>query len=297
MLNITEKIVLGTAQFGMDYGIANMSGKPSKNEVFSILDFAWRKGIRNFDTAQGYGSEALLGEFIRANTLKNEIQVLTKISSLKHSTDYQKSIRLNLENSLKHLGCNIDVLFFHNSADSSLLLKDPQFFENLLSEYPVKTIGVSVYEPKEVQYLSACLFNLAFQFPCNVLDRRFNKVRMIKGKRYARSVLLQGLLVSTSGLRTNSPNLQIKLLDLQKEYLNKLASHKLDPLRLAISYVAQQSFVDYFLIGVDSIKQLESILSIKLYNKHEIIVVDRLKIKINKKLIDPRIWIDPKIWN
>ena len=42
-LNITEKMVLGTAQFGMDYGIANINGKPKKKEVFGILDLAWEK--------------------------------------------------------------------------------------------------------------------------------------------------------------------------------------------------------------------------------------------------------------
>ena len=63
-LNITEKMVLGTAQFGMDYGIANASGKPSKKEVFSILDLAWGKGVTRFDTAPDYGSEKVLGDFI-----------------------------------------------------------------------------------------------------------------------------------------------------------------------------------------------------------------------------------------
>ncbi len=57
----TNKLVLGTAQFGMDYGIANVGGKPLKKEVFRILDLAWEKGVRRFDTAPGYGSEALLG--------------------------------------------------------------------------------------------------------------------------------------------------------------------------------------------------------------------------------------------
>ena len=47
-------MVLGTAQFGMDYGIVNINGKPKKKEVFDILDLAWEKGIRQFDTAPGY---------------------------------------------------------------------------------------------------------------------------------------------------------------------------------------------------------------------------------------------------
>ena len=76
---ITEKMVLGTAQFGMDYGITNLSGKPTKKEVFNILSLAWKRGIRRFDTAPSYGSENLLGEFIAANGLQNEIKILTKI--------------------------------------------------------------------------------------------------------------------------------------------------------------------------------------------------------------------------
>jgi len=96
-LNITEKMVLGTAQFGMDYGIANINGKPKKKEVFDILDLAWKKGIRRFDSAPGYGSEALLGEFISANGLQDEAIVLTKIPSLDVVTDYSNFLRKNID--------------------------------------------------------------------------------------------------------------------------------------------------------------------------------------------------------
>ena len=91
-LNITEKIVLGTAQFGMDYGITNLIGKPTKKEVFDILDLAWEKDVRRFDTAPSYGSEALLGEFILANGIQDEAIVLTKIPSLDGASSYQRSI-------------------------------------------------------------------------------------------------------------------------------------------------------------------------------------------------------------
>ena len=196
-LGLVEKMVLGTAQFGMDYGIANIRGKPSKKEIFGTLNLAWEKGVRRFDTAPSYGgSEALLGEFIAANGLENEAIVLSKIPSLDGVSDYQQRITMNLESSLNKLGCPIEVLFFHNPADSNLLLKDPQFFENLMHDYQVSTLGVSVYEQHEVRQLSGCQFELAFQFPLNVLDRRFEKVSMPQRKRYARSVFLQGLLVS-----------------------------------------------------------------------------------------------------
>ena len=52
--------------------------RPSKKEVFEILEFAWDKGIRAFDTAPGYGTEEILGEFIKVNNLEKDVIILTK---------------------------------------------------------------------------------------------------------------------------------------------------------------------------------------------------------------------------
>ena len=287
MLNITEKIVLGTAQFGMDYGIANIRGKPTKKRAFGILDFAWEKEIRRFDTAPGYGSEALLGEFIMTNSLQDEAIVLTKIPSLEGVSDYEKFVRTCLESSLEKLGCPVDVLFFHNSADSELLLKNPKFFENLLQDYPVRCLGTSVYNPEEVERLVSCQFELSFQFPLNVLDRRFKQVKMPMGKRYARSIFLQGLLVSASGLRTDAP---VGLLDLQKVYHSKLAVRNLCPVDFAVSFVVYSNAVDYFLIGVDTAKQLKDILNMKLCEHNNIDNFKKIQLNYAKKWIDPRLW-------
>ncbi|MDP6772559.1 MAG: aldo/keto reductase, partial [Anaerolineales bacterium] len=54
--NLLYKIVLGTAQFGMNYGIANSSGRIVQEEVSSILNFAWENGIKCLDTAAAYGA-------------------------------------------------------------------------------------------------------------------------------------------------------------------------------------------------------------------------------------------------
>ena len=287
MLNITEKMVLGTAQFGMDYGIANLSGKPKKKEVFSMLDLAMEKRIRRFDTAPGYGSEAVLGEFITANGLQDEAIVLTKIPSLEGSSNYQNTVRSSIETSLNHLGCRVDVLFFHNPADFVLLKKDPDFFENLLHEYPISNLGVSVYEPREVEAISRYQFDLAFQFPFNVLDRRFTNVDMCEGKRYARSVFLQGLLASPYGLRPDTPK---ELLILQKEYHDKLDKHKLEPISFSISFASRNDVVDYFVVGVDSAEQLQDILTLDSYNQKEIAIIDALLVNTNEYWLDPRNW-------
>jgi uncharacterized protein len=54
-MNIINKIVLGTVQFGLDYGINNKNGKIKFAEVNSILNFAWENGIRLLDSAYRYG--------------------------------------------------------------------------------------------------------------------------------------------------------------------------------------------------------------------------------------------------
>ena len=58
-----ELVILGTAQFGMNYGIANNVGKIKKNDVINILNFAYKQGIDTIDTACSYGSsEKKLGQ-------------------------------------------------------------------------------------------------------------------------------------------------------------------------------------------------------------------------------------------
>ena len=46
-----QKLVIGSAQFGMSYGIANVHGRPTDIEIKSILDFASKHGINTIDTA------------------------------------------------------------------------------------------------------------------------------------------------------------------------------------------------------------------------------------------------------
>ena len=57
-----SRITLGSAQFGMRYGVTNWSGKPKSSEVRSILEVAKDNGIERIDTAANYGvAEETLG--------------------------------------------------------------------------------------------------------------------------------------------------------------------------------------------------------------------------------------------
>jgi aryl-alcohol dehydrogenase-like predicted oxidoreductase len=58
-----SRVALGTAQFGMRYGIANRSGQVSLQEVEAILERAQSAGVQVLDSAAAYGDcEKRLGE-------------------------------------------------------------------------------------------------------------------------------------------------------------------------------------------------------------------------------------------
>ena len=59
-------MVVGTAQFGMPYGIANQNGQMNFSDIPGILDLALGNGINSLDTAKAYGeSEGSIGKYLK----------------------------------------------------------------------------------------------------------------------------------------------------------------------------------------------------------------------------------------
>ena len=288
---LADGLVLGTAQFGADYGIANESGRPSAHEVFKVLEYAWEQGVRRFDTAPEYGSEALLGNFIKANGIERELVVLTKVSGLKCGTDYRTQIGQSLDLSRKRLNTDIDTVFFHDPADSSVLLEDAEFHRGLLDTSQINHIGVSVYDPVEVERLVGCELELAFQFPLNLVDRRFEDVKMIPGKRYARSIFLQGLLVASGGLRTGA---NPELVNFHRRYHGILKDHCVDSVGLALSFVSHSSCQDYLVVGVNRVEELREILTTRIEDAAYASLIESFAPQPPREVFDPRTWINSR---
>ena len=75
----SSRLVLGTAQLGMHYGIANKTGQPDMLAVKSMITGAWEGGVREFDTGQAYGeSESVLGKALNALGITREARVISK---------------------------------------------------------------------------------------------------------------------------------------------------------------------------------------------------------------------------
>ena len=109
-------IGLGTAQFGMNYGVANTSGRTPDNEAFEILDYAKKLKINTLDTAKAYGeSEDVLGKyFLNAN--EKGWNVVTKVSS-----NYGNVVN-QIEQSYKKITKYHQLTRQHQSKECQLLL-------------------------------------------------------------------------------------------------------------------------------------------------------------------------------
>lgn len=196
-------VVLGTAQLGMQYGIANASGQPQQKVATEIIREAWESGIHELDTAQGYGnSESVIGEALTALGIENEMKITSKVhlsKGLPSFGDFKNLICQSLER-LKV--SKLFGLMLHSEDLLQLWNKGlHESLEALKKEGIVEHTGVSIYSPeKALEALN--LPGIDFiQVPTNLLDRRFENANVFRqaeevGKKvYIRSVYLQGLLV------------------------------------------------------------------------------------------------------
>lgn len=197
-----SRLVLGTAQLGMPYGIANKTGKPDFSTALSIVQTAWENGITEFDTAQAYGdSEQVLGRIFENLGIADKVKVITKLKSSKAGDG--KALHQFVEESLKRMKIStLECLLLHR--EDTLDILDDSLMESLrtlVQRGYVRYLGISVYSPdRALQALKYDLFDV-LQIPASILDRRFHRAGVFKFAEernrhiYIRSAFLQGLVL------------------------------------------------------------------------------------------------------
>ena len=198
-----DRLVLGTAQLGFNYGIANRTGKPGDKMAREIVSTAWELGIREFDTAQGYGdSERVLGGCLADLGLQDEARVTTKIT-LPDGPDLPSQLGRCVAVSLERLRVpRLRNLLLHREHDLRHLDGPARRAWVALQEQGLtEGLGVSVYSVASALRALRLEAVDCLQLSANVLDRRFARAGVFelareKGARiYVRSVFLQGLLL------------------------------------------------------------------------------------------------------
>ena len=284
------KIGLGTAQFGMDYGISNNRGKIPKKEVFEILDKAFSSGINLLDTAVEYGtSQELIGEFLKNNPKLKDIKIVTK-----DKCKNIKNIKKNFEISLSLL--NINKLYGLLLHDFKQYEKNPNRWnelEKLKQENKVEKIGFSLYYPRELEKIINDKLTIdLIQIPYNIFDRRFEKffpyLKKHKVEIHARSIFMQGLFFK-------DPEKVDGYFDKIKNKIKKIRkisqNNDISIAHLCIKFVDMNNNINKLIIGVDSLKNLKENLN---YNKKNLtidIINDLDSMRVNdENLLIPSNW-------
>jgi len=259
-----SKIALGTAQFGMSYGIANKYGKLKLQDIKKIIEFAKKKKIDLIDTAISYkNSEKTIGKIgILDFKIVSKLPYLPKKEILDINSWVREQIKLSLIRLRVKSLCGI---LIHNSQDlnGEIGKRIIDTLHNLKSKGIVEKIGISIYDPNEFEKFKKLINFDIIQAPLNILDRRIldsgllSKFYKTNVEFHARSVFLQGLLLMSKQDRPSKFNKWSNLWKLWHEWLN---DNKIKPLEAAIRYVLSIKEVSKVIVGVESKDQLKQIL-------------------------------------
>jgi aryl-alcohol dehydrogenase-like predicted oxidoreductase len=284
------KIILGTANFGNDYGISNQGNVLSAEESGSLIKWAQNNGLNHFDTALSYGDST---DILRTY-LDYSLEPILDSKLDNKSCQTRGSIVKAAEENRDRLGVSqLSVLYLHNEdlLQTSLASEITIGLREVLTRGIATKIGVSVYSQNAIISCKKVLPELSvFQVPENICDRRLiNSSKMQEladiGTIFnVRSIFLQGLLLM-------DPNSIPQKLYSAKAKVQELTTfsrkNSVTVLDLCLAYANSISWASSIVVGAISIKQLEEI------SRHSFVLPQGWSNSIStlpSEILDPREW-------
>ncbi|MFI8613969.1 aldo/keto reductase [Acidovorax sp. NPDC077693] len=270
-----QRVALGTAQIGLDYGITNAGGRLRDAAAYEVLREAAAHGWTIVDTAGGYGdSEERLGALLR-DQAGMPWEIITKTPAARKEIFGEADLapfqtawalsrsRLGISSSQPH-----GLLVHH--ADDLLVPGGERLHDWLLSlreEGAVTRVGVSVYDEAQVDSLFSRYggrerpFDIV-QLPASIADQRLVRGPAAEAMRHmgvevhARSLFLQGLLLA-------APEFAEDRFPGRGKWVRRMhawaASYGLTPVQACISFFRSNPSLGVAVIGVTSALELRQI--------------------------------------
>lgn len=283
-----KKIALGTANFSISYGVFK-SKISEEASIKEILVFCQKNYIDTIDTSMDYNK----AEEVIGNKGCENFNIITKLPKL------DKNNPLSAEQ-LEKVVLN-SILKLKKKSLYALLFRDPKnildlnyvdiwrFAKSLREKGIIKKLGISIYNPKELDAVFNILSPDIVQTPYNLFDRRIeysgwlNKLFQNNIEIHTRSVFLQGLLLRK---KNALPEKFLKYKQTWDNYQNWLKVNNTNALEACINFILEKKEISKMVIGIENISQLNDIVQVK----KKIINFSSLKESIEEELIDPRKW-------
>ena len=284
------KIILGTANFGTVYGVANKGVKLDEEEALEIVEAAQNLGINDFDTASSYGmAESLLGQFL--NQL-SQPKISSKISQ--EDSNSVKKILESVNKTLLRLRVSrLDNLYLHdpNALTGRNAHETISGLKEIMALGLANRVGVSVYSLESLLRAKQIFPGLSvFQIPENICDRRllFSSelldLQSSGNQLIVRSIFLQGLLLMSPEEITS----RMKTAKKSVSQLRSLAnSYDLLPVDLCLAYGRSIPWADGIILGVANASHLRQAI-----DSRETLPIDWESVidTLPLEILDPRLW-------
>jgi spore coat polysaccharide biosynthesis protein SpsF (cytidylyltransferase family)/aryl-alcohol dehydrogenase-like predicted oxidoreductase len=263
------RLVLGTVQFGLDYGRVNAAGRPRRDNAREMIRTAIRHGVTDIDTARCYGeAEDIVGEALHGGW-RSRVRLLTKVDPPSESAQLDAAtsaamIDAQVFASLRALQTDsLDVVMLREAWPLRRANACWDRLVQLRDKGLIGMLGLSAQSPEEALLALKDLEIGHIQLPYNILDHRWEEagVPSVARRRkdciiHARSIYLQGLL--TAGRADDWPRIGgVEPAEIIAR-LDDAARGSGLPNRaaLCLAYVRGRDWIDGIVIGMDNAEQL-----------------------------------------
>lgn len=302
------RMVLGTAQFGMAYGVVNKSGEPDTAMVERMIRTAIEHGVTDLDTARCYGNaEDKLGHALR-NGWRSRVRLLSKIDPPAENAAIRSDaaacaalVDAQVFASLHALRAEyLDVLMLREAWPLAGRNAIMDRLDELKARGVIGAIGLSAQSPDEAILALKHASIEHLQVPFNLLDHRWRDEAFLVRARnrdkcviHARSVYLQGVLTDADPAKwPRMDGIDAKTI---LAALGSAAASAGQPDRasLCLAYVRAQDWIDGIVIGVETMKQLMENLGRFVAPALVPSQAQRLEAAMPRV---PEVWLNPSNW-
>ena len=263
------RICIGTAQFGLPYGITNSHGQVQEDQVKNILLYALKNNINLLDTAHNYGNAEQA--FGRNMPPLHNFHIISKLKSQQHKEYFTREDAIGWDRMFQNTCTHLQV-----KRLGSFLLHSPHDLWKNGSQYLidwllglkkrglVERIGISIYSSEDLVDIDNRILDLV-QLPLSLFDQRLIKDGTINDLNsrgiaiHARSIYLQGLLITNA---SEWPHWVPSHILNHHRLLQKLSREKnCNLIDLAIAFVRHQPELEAIVLGLCNTQQFKELIS------------------------------------